>query len=164
LGENKDLRAKIVPLNLGLLGFKERLPAGRRSTQVKQGMDVNVRRLALLFGDKDSDGGIEAGTEHDSGCSLDLESASDALLPFSGVKNLNLGTNKANSMGFRNSILNTPSVLVLLREGYELLPSGDREDAQVLVLNAISELDMTLPRREICPAWRKPEFNNIRNC
>jgi hypothetical protein len=127
-------------------------------------MDANIRRLTLFFGDKDSEGGIKAGTEHDSGCSFDFESVNDALLPLSGIENLNLGTNKANGVGFRNSILNIPGVLIVLRKGYEFLPGGDREDAQVLVLSAISELGMTLPCREICSSWRKLKLNNIGNC
>jgi hypothetical protein len=127
-------------------------------------MYANVRRLSLLFGDKDSDGGIKAGTEHDGGCSLDIESVDDAVLPLSGIENLNIGTNKANGLGFRNRILNVPSVLILLRKGYELLSGRDREYAQVLVLSAITELDMTLPGGKICPPWRKPEVDNIRNC
>jgi len=55
LGKDKDLRAKIVPFNLGFLSFKERLPTGGRRAQVEQGMDANARGLTLPFGDKDSD-------------------------------------------------------------------------------------------------------------
>jgi len=103
-------------------------------------------------------------TEHNSGCSFNFESVNDALLPLSRIENLNLGTNKADGMGFGNSVLNIPSVQGLLRKGYELFTGGDSEDAQVLMLTAVSELDMTLPGREICPAWRKTELNNIGNC
>src|SRR5258708_3532538 len=126
-------------------------------------MDANARRLTLLFGDKDSNGRIEARTERNNACSFNYEFIGDALFPLSWIKNLNLGTNKADGMGFGNSVLNIPSVLRLLRKGYELFASGDREDAQVLVLTAVSELDMTLPGREICPTWRKTELNPISN-
>jgi hypothetical protein len=164
LGKDEDLRAKIVPFNLGFLSFEERLPAGRRCAQVEQGMDVNARGLTLPFGNKDSDRGIEARTKHDRGCSFNFEFVNDALFPLSRVENLNIGTNKADGMGFGNGVLNIPSVQGLLRKGYELFPGGDSEDAQVLMLTAVSELNMTLPSGEICPAWRKTDINNIRNC
>jgi hypothetical protein len=164
LGKDKDLRAKIVPFNLGFLGFKERLPTGGRSAQVEQGMDANARGLSLPFGDKDSDRRIEARTEHNSGCSFNFESINDAPFPLSRIENLNLGTNEADGMGFGNSVLNIPRVQGLLRKGYELFPGGYSKDAQVLMLTAVSELDMTLPGREICPTRRKTELNNIRNC
>ena len=164
LGKDKDLCAKIVPFNLGFLSFKERLPAGGGRAQVEQGMDANARGLTLPFGDKNRDRGIKAGTEHNSGCSFYFESVNDALFPLSRIENLDLGTNKADGMGFGNSVLNIPSVQGLLREGYELFPGGGSENAQVLMLTAVFEPDMTLPSREICPSWRKTELDNIGNC
>ena len=62
LRKDKDLRAEIVPLNLGLLCLEEHLLASRRSAQVQQGMDANARRLTLLFGHKDGDRWVEART------------------------------------------------------------------------------------------------------
>lgn len=156
LCEDKNLRAKVVPLDLGLLSLEKCLLTGRWSVEVKQSVDANARRLALLFGDKDSDGGVEAGTERDTGCTLNLEPVNDTLPPLRRIENLNLCTNKTNGVGFRDCVLNIPSVIVLLRKGNELLASGDRKDAQVLVLSSVSKVDMTLPCGKICPARRKP--------
>jgi hypothetical protein len=92
-------------------------------------MDAYARGLSLPFGDKDRDRVIEAGTEHNGGCSFNFEFVNNASFPLSRIENLNIGTNKADGMGFGNSVLNIPSVQGLLRKGYELFPGGDSENA-----------------------------------
>lgn len=64
-------------------------------------------------------------------------------------------------MGLGDGVLEFPPLLRLLREGDELFARGDGEDAKVLVLCAILELDWPFPGREVRSARRKADVDDV---
>ena len=64
-------------------------------------------------------------------------------------------------MGLGDGVLEFPPLLRLLREGDELFTSRNGEDAKVLVLCAVLELDWPFPGREIRPARRKADVDDV---
>jgi hypothetical protein len=69
----------------------------------------------------------------------------NTLGPLCWAEDLDVSPHEPDGMRFRNSILQVPTVLRLLRERDEFLSSVRGEDAMVFVLATILELDWTFP-------------------
>jgi hypothetical protein len=100
LRQDEDQSAKVIPFDLGLFCLEKRFLAGRWGAQIVQRVYVNSRWLAFFFGHEDRNGRVEAWTERDAGCSVDLESVNDALSPFCGVEHMNLLAYETDGVGF----------------------------------------------------------------